>query len=84
MPAITLHYHVTTHCRALGTTALPRESRQSTELQGRPLNVAMVTKFVLGAEIYTPTGLFVMPNTHRRRDETVLSRCVGVGGVYWA
>ena len=26
------------------------------------------------------------PNTHRRRrrDETVLSRRVGVGGVYWA
>jgi len=28
----------------------------------------------------------VMPNTHRRRrrDETVRSRRVGVGGVYWA
>ena len=28
----------------------------------------------------------VKPNTHRRRrrDETVLSRRVGVGGVYWA
>jgi len=28
----------------------------------------------------------LMPNTHRRRrrDETVLSRRVGVGGVYWA
>jgi len=30
--------------------------------------------------------LHVKPNTHRRRrrDETVLSRRVGVGGVYWA
>ena len=30
--------------------------------------------------------LVANPCTHRRRrrDETVLSRCVGVGGVYWA
>ena len=31
------------------------------------------------------TALCILkPNTHRRRDETVLSRRVGVGGVYWA
>jgi len=26
--------------------------------------------------------MYLKPNTHRRRDETVLSRRVGVGGVY--
>jgi len=35
--AVTLHYHVATRGRALGTAALPGESRQSTELRGRPL-----------------------------------------------
>ena len=35
--AITLHYHVATRGRALGTAALPGESRQSIELRGRPL-----------------------------------------------
>jgi len=36
--AITLHYDVATRGRALGTAAaLPAESRQSTELRGRPL-----------------------------------------------
>jgi len=31
----------------------------------------------------TDEDLFLLkPNTHRRRDETVLSRRVGVGGVY--
>ena len=34
--AITLHYHVATRGRALGTAALPGKSRQSTELRGRP------------------------------------------------
>jgi len=34
--AITLHYHVATRGRALGTAALPGESRQSTELWGHP------------------------------------------------
>jgi len=28
------------------------------------------------------SGALVMPNTHRRRDETVELRRVGVGGVY--
>jgi len=32
-----LHYHVATRGRALGTAALLVESRQSTELRGRPL-----------------------------------------------
>ena len=35
--AITLHYHVASRGRALGTAALPGESRQSTELRGQPL-----------------------------------------------
>ena len=35
--AIMLHYHVATRGRALSTAALPGESRQSTELWGRPL-----------------------------------------------
>jgi len=51
--AIRLHFHVATRGRALGSSALPGESRQSTEL------VAMATKFGLGAEIQSPTGLFL-------------------------
>jgi len=35
--AIALHYHVATRGRILGTAAQPWESRQSTELWGRPL-----------------------------------------------
>ena len=34
--AITLHYHVATRGRALGTADLPGESRQSTELRADP------------------------------------------------
>jgi len=37
LPAIMLHYHVATRGRALSTSALPRESWQSTELRGQPL-----------------------------------------------
>jgi len=35
--AKTLHYHVATRGRAVGMADLPGESRQSTELRGRPL-----------------------------------------------
>jgi len=55
--AITLHYHVAICGRALGSSALPRESWQSTELRGLPLLPWQRTKFGLGAEIWSPTGL---------------------------
>ena len=50
--AITLHYHVATRGRALGTAALPGESRQSTELWGRSL---------LSWFVYIPVYIYDIP-----------------------
>jgi len=38
--------------------------------------------FPLGSVAFVVVIRYIMPNTHRRRDETLLSRRVGVGGVY--
>ena len=57
-----------------------------------PILVAMTTKFGLGAEIQSATGLSYhsisytnhMPNAHRRRDSTRQLRRDGVGDMYRA
>ena len=54
--AITLHYHVATRGRALGSSA-PAWRKSAIHWTLGPTIVAMATKFGVGTEIYTTIGL---------------------------